>query len=28
VTDQTMQPTRASLWLRPAGDGNLYQART
>jgi hypothetical protein len=30
VADQTMQPTRASLWLRagPAGDGNLYQART
>ena len=30
VADQTMQPTRASLWLRagPAGDGKLYQART
>jgi hypothetical protein len=30
VADQTMQPTRASLWLRagPGGDGNLYQART
>ncbi|HJU02018.1 MAG TPA: hypothetical protein VJ966_12535, partial [Actinomycetes bacterium] len=30
VVHQTMQPTRASLWLRagPAGDTNLYQART
>jgi hypothetical protein len=30
VVDQTMQPTRASLWLRaqPGGDGKLYQART
>jgi hypothetical protein len=28
VTDQTMQPTRAWLWLRPADEGNLYQART
>jgi len=30
VADQTMQPTRASLWLRarPAGDAKLYQART
>jgi hypothetical protein len=30
VADQTMQPTRASLWLRarPAGAANLYQPRT
>jgi hypothetical protein len=30
VTDQTMQPTRASLWLRagPADAAKLYQART
>ena len=30
VVDQTMQPTRAWLWLRaqPGGDGKLYQART
>ena len=30
VVDWTMQPTRASLWLRarPAGAANLYQART
>jgi hypothetical protein len=30
VVGQTMQPTRASLWLRarPAGAANLYQART
>jgi hypothetical protein len=30
VADQTMQPTRAALWLRarPAGAANLYQART
>jgi hypothetical protein len=30
VVEQTMQPTRASLWLRagPAGEANLYQART
>jgi hypothetical protein len=30
VADQTMQPTRASLWLqaRPPGDAKLYQART
>jgi hypothetical protein len=30
VVQQTMQPTRASLWLRarPAGAGNLYQPRT
>jgi hypothetical protein len=30
VVDQTMQPTRTSLWLRarPDGDAKLYQART
>ena len=30
VADRTMQPTRASLWLRarPAGAANLYQPRT
>ena len=30
VVEQTMHPTRASLWLRagPAGEANLYQART
>jgi hypothetical protein len=29
VVDQTMQPTRTSLWLRPgAGAANLYQPRT
>ena len=30
VVDRTMQPTRASLWLRarPAGAANLYQPRT
>jgi len=30
VADRTMQPTRASLWLRarPDGAANLYQART